>query len=76
VAAWDVDPPRPPDALACAAAAVLLARIGWSREAALMAGAVVADRDRYPALVRNGRGHEQTMRTLRRRLGEAITEAW
>jgi hypothetical protein len=54
---------------------VLLARIGPGREAALLAGAVAANRDRYPAFVRNERGVEQAMRTLRRRLGDAVAEA-
>jgi predicted ATPase len=54
--------------------AVLLARIGENRDAALLAGAVIANRDRYPAFVRN-EGLEQAIRALRGRLGEAAVEA-
>jgi predicted ATPase/DNA-binding SARP family transcriptional activator len=54
--------------------AVLLARIGEARDAALLAGAVVANRHRYPAFVRN-EGLEQAVRGLRERLGEAVVDA-
>jgi hypothetical protein len=55
--------------------AVLLARLGESRAAALLAGAVIANRHRYPAFVRS-ESLEQTVRALRGRLGDAVVEAW
>jgi predicted ATPase/DNA-binding SARP family transcriptional activator len=54
--------------------AVLLARIGDGRHAALLAGAVVANRHRYPAFVRN-EGLEQAVRGLRRHLGDDVVDA-
>jgi predicted ATPase/DNA-binding SARP family transcriptional activator len=54
--------------------AVLLARIGDGRQAALLAGAVVANRHRYPAFVRN-KGLERAVGDLRERLGEAVVDA-
>jgi predicted ATPase/DNA-binding SARP family transcriptional activator len=54
--------------------AVLLARIGETRDAAVLAGAVVANRDRYPAFVRN-QGLEQALRALRARLGDPVVDA-
>jgi len=53
--------------------AVLLARIGEARDAAVLAGAVVANRERYPAFVRNDR-LEPAVHGLRERLGEAIID--
>ncbi|WP_167761640.1 BTAD domain-containing putative transcriptional regulator [Blastococcus sp. CT_GayMR19] len=53
---------------------VLLARFEWGREAALLAGALLANRHRYPALVRNDR-LDEAITTLRGRLGNAVTEA-
>jgi hypothetical protein len=55
--------------------AVLLARIGDGRHAALLAGAVVANRHRYPAFVRNER-LERAIGGLRERLGEAVVDAF
>jgi hypothetical protein len=54
--------------------AVLLARIGDGRHAALLAGAVVANRHRYPAFVRNDK-LEQTVVDLRERLGGTVVDA-
>jgi hypothetical protein len=54
--------------------AVLLARIGDGRHAALLAGAVAANRHRYPAFLRDD-GLEQAVRALRERLGEAVVDA-
>jgi hypothetical protein len=54
--------------------AVLLARIGEGRHAARLAGAVVANRHRYPAFVRNER-LEQAIGDLRGRLGNAVVDA-
>ena len=54
--------------------AVLLARLGEGRHAALLAGAVVANRHRYPAFVRNTR-LEDAIGDLRGRLGSAVVDA-
>jgi len=54
--------------------AVLLARIGDGRQAARLAGAVVANRHRYPAFVRNTR-LEDSIGDLRGRLGSAVVDA-
>jgi hypothetical protein len=54
--------------------AVLLSRIGDGRHAARLAGAVVANRHRYPAFVRNEK-LEQAIGDLRGRLGNGIVDA-
>ncbi|MFW3173123.1 hypothetical protein, partial [Geodermatophilus sp. CPCC 206100] len=54
--------------------AVLLARIGEPRDAAVLAGAVAANRHRYPAFVRN-QALELAVRALRGRLGDAGVDA-
>jgi hypothetical protein len=54
--------------------AVLLARIGEARDAAVLAGAVVANRDRYPAFVRN-EDLEPALHALRERLGAPVVDA-
>ncbi len=54
--------------------AVLLARTGKGRQAAMLAGAVVANRHRFPAFVRNDK-LEQAIGDLRERLGRAIIDA-
>jgi predicted ATPase len=54
--------------------AVLLARIGEGRQAAQLAGAVVANRHRYPAFVRNTK-LEAAIGDLRGRLGGAVIDA-
>ena len=54
--------------------AVLLARIGDGQQAALLAGAVVANRHRYPAFVRN-QGLERAVGDLRERSGDGVVDA-
>ena len=54
--------------------AVLLARIGEGRPAAQLAGAVVANRHRYPAFVRNTR-LEDALGNLRGSLGDDVVDA-
>lgn len=54
--------------------AVLLARIGAPRDAAVLAGAVVANRHRYPAFVRN-HSLEEAVRDLRSRLGDGVVDS-
>ncbi len=54
--------------------AVLLARIGEGRQAAQLAGAVVANRHRYPAFVRNTK-LVAAIGDLRGRLGGAVIDA-
>ena len=53
--------------------AVLLARIGEARDAVVLAGAVMANRHRYPAFVRN-HALEQAVDSLRGRLGDAVID--
>jgi hypothetical protein len=54
--------------------AVLLARFGEGRHAALLAGAAVANRHRYPAFGRNDK-LEQAIGDLRDRLGRVVVDA-
>jgi predicted ATPase/DNA-binding SARP family transcriptional activator len=54
--------------------AVLLARLGDGRHAAPLAGAVMANRHRYPAALRN-EGLGRAVHALRERLGEAVVDA-
>jgi predicted ATPase/DNA-binding SARP family transcriptional activator len=54
---------------------VLLARIGSARDAALIAGAVVANRDRRPALLRDDRRLEGALRLAGQTLGDIATDA-
>ena len=54
---------------------VLLARIGSVQDAAVLAGAVVANLDRFPAFVRDPHELERAVRSVRGRLGDAATDA-
>ena len=53
---------------------ILLARVGSDRDAALLAGAVLATRDRHPAFTRDVMRFEETLARIRDRLGRSATE--
>jgi hypothetical protein len=55
--------------------AVLLARIDADADAALLAGAVVAARDRYPTLAADVQRLDAALARIRRRLGPSRTDA-
>jgi hypothetical protein len=54
---------------------VLLARTGAVQDAAVLAGAVVANLDRFPAFVRDPHELEQAIRSVRDVLGDTATDA-
>ena len=53
---------------------ILLVRAGSDRDAALLAGAALANRDRHPAFTRDVKRFEETLTRIRDRLGPSATD--